>query len=429
MRVSWSMMATAALALAAAAGARAQGPGQGSARVETIPLSLTAPERYQVPIVLEPSREVDVAATVDGVVTVVQGQVGATVRDRQEVAQLDRAEAAAHLKIAQATLKEQEAALESAKQTKAPSGQVAQAEARVEAAAARVDLAQIGVDRCTLRAPFAGRLLEVFATPGQYVERGEPIARLAEVSSLRAIVPVPKSTEAGANVKVFVEGREVEGRVQSVIPMPSSFAELRELYAPLAAAWVVLPNAGGKLEPGQRLTTGVLPDAPLAIIPSQAIRVADLLPARPARGTGKAAATAAPEPEPGSEMVQVLRNEYVAEVPVRVLGTAGPERVQVCGPFRPADLLIVSSSVTLVPGTLVRMPGAPARETFEAVAPDPNAFGAPAQVAIPGRTPGGVAPIGPPGSAVPGARPTPGATQPAPAATKPRAPTKPAVPF
>ena len=33
-------------------------------------------------------------------------------------------------------------------------------------------------------------------------------------------------------------------------------------------------------------------------------------------------------------MVQVIRNEYVTNVPVRVLGDIGPERVQITGLFR-----------------------------------------------------------------------------------------------
>ena len=32
-------------------------------------------------------------------------------------------------------------------------------------------------------------------------------------------------------------------------------------------------------------------------------------------------------------MVQVIRNEYVTNVPVHVLGDTGPERVQISGAF------------------------------------------------------------------------------------------------
>ena len=52
--------------------------------------------------------------------------------------------------------------------------------------------------------------------------------------------------------------------------------------------------------------------------------------------------------------MQVIRNEYVTDIPVRVLGHPGPERVQVSGLFRPNDALVVSSSVPLLAGTLIR---------------------------------------------------------------------------
>ena len=53
-------------------------------------------------------------------------------------------------------------------------------------------------------------------------------------------------------------------------------------------------------------------------------------------------------------MVQVIRDEYVTNIPVRVLGENGTERVQISGALRAADSLIASSSVPLLAGTLVR---------------------------------------------------------------------------
>ena len=51
-------------------------------------------------------------------------------------------------------------------------------------------------------------------------------------------------------------------------------------------------------------------------------------------------------------MVQVIRDEYVTNVPVRVLGENGTERVQIAGALRASDSLIASTSVPLLAGTL-----------------------------------------------------------------------------
>ena len=54
-------------------------------------------------------------------------------------------------------------------------------------------------------------------------------------------------------------------------------------------------------------------------------------------------------------MVQVIRDEYVTNIPVRVLGEPGVERVQITGALRTSDSLIASASVPLLAGTLVRL--------------------------------------------------------------------------
>ena len=57
----------------------------------------------------------------------------------------------------------------------------------------------------------------------------------------------------------------------------------------------------------------------------------------------------------------MIRNEYVTNVPVHVLGKVGPDRLQVSGAFRARDGLIASSSTPLLAGTLIRFgEGAPA---------------------------------------------------------------------
>src|SRR5438309_1930289 len=109
----WRSMST-AIGLALALTQGAWGQSTGAARVETAPLELSSSDRFQVPVVFEPGRRVGLVAPADGVLRSLAVPVGATVREGAEVAQLDRAEASARLKIAQAVVKEMQAAVEEA---------------------------------------------------------------------------------------------------------------------------------------------------------------------------------------------------------------------------------------------------------------------------------------------------------------------------
>lgn len=344
-----------------------------SARVDTQPLVLVSPDRYAIRPVLQPVRRVTLVAASDGIVRSQDAREGADVRANQEIAQLDRVEALALQKIAQAEVKEQQAALAEAqvgvKTATTTAAAVTRAEARLEAARARAELAQAAVDRCTLRAPFAGRLVESLVSDGQYVSKGEVIAEVVDLSSLRALVPLAREgATVGATVSVTVEGQPVQGRVQAVLPLSEALDRLRELAQPMASAWIVLPNPKGAFEPGQRVLSPSLPTQPLTTVPQHALRNAD----------GKA----------GPPTVQVIRNEYVTDVPVRVVGNTGPERVQVAGAFRPADALIVSTSVRLQPGTLIRFGQTGNPGAVEGTTPDPSVHGEPAAVMPPPGTTG-----------------------------------------
>jgi RND family efflux transporter MFP subunit len=364
------------LATVLAMAAWGQGPSGGAsaaARVETAPLELTAPDRYQVPVILEPARRASLVAPADGMLRALNAEVGAAVRAGQEVAQLDRTEAAARLKIAEAAVKEMDAELDAARQLN-PANQTAAAiaAARLEGAQARVELAQLDLDRCSLRAPFAGRVLASPLAAGQFVPRGAAIAEVADVTGLRALVPVDRSAiKEGGSLDLVVEGRPTVGRVRAILPLPESFATLRELATPWAAAWVAIDNVSGTLEPGQRVRNPFAPAAPIATIPSRAVH---------------AGATGA------TPVVQVLRDEYVHDIPVQVLGSPAAERTQVAGAFRPSDAVIVESSVPLAAGTLVHF----GDDAGASAAITPPVGGTPRPSA--GKR---IAPIGAPDSAVP----------------------------
>jgi RND family efflux transporter MFP subunit len=336
-----------------------------SVRIETIPLHLTMPDAYQVTVVLQPVRRLLLVAPADGVIRRLDARLGAMVRESQELAQLDPDQATAQLKIALAEVKEKEALVKS-NVTADNVTRVAIYQAQLDAAQARSELAKLELDRRTVRAPFAGRVLDVPVCVGQYVLKGATIAELADITSLRAVLPVDRRrASTGATLTVPVEEQDVTCKVQAMLPLPESYAQLRELATPFAAAAVVFPNPKGELEPGLRARPAGVPTAAIATVPRRAVRPDDV--------RGSAAA-----------MVQVIRNEYVTNVPVQILGGVGPERAQVSGLLREADALIIGSSVPLLPGTLVRFAEGAAARAIEGTSPDPSHGGAEAGITPPG---------------------------------------------
>ncbi len=386
---SWGFVWVLALpSLAAAQTQATANPNQVAAKVERAPLYLTPPDRYQVPNLLEPLRKVVVMAPADGVLKSLAVPVGATVKEGQEIGRLETAPAMAHLKVAMANVKEMEAGLGDVREKNSSAYLVA--EAHLEAARARAELAQMEVDACTLRSPFGGKIMAVHVSPGQYLAKGTAILELADVSSVRVLLPVDRTAVTlNGTVNFTIEGNGVNGKVQALLPLPERDATLRELASPLAAAWVVVPNPSGAYEPGQRAHSPYLPNAPIAGVPSYSTLKDDA----------------------GHPTVQVIRGERVTDVPIRVIGALGVDRLQVSGPFRASDVLIQSTSVPLRAGTFIRFSDAAPARGVEGVPPPAEHVGEAAEVA-----PAGIAPIG---SGRTAARPATRPAAPAPAATKP----------
>ncbi len=269
----------------------------------------------------------------DGMIRSVDARLGTAVRESQELVLFDATEANASLQSATAELKEKR--LMQKRHSDDLAGlQVEAAEARVEAGKGRWS------DRCDRPRPLRLAASSMWPVcPDSSCSRGtiDRGGEVADTSSRSAVLPVDRRVVAvGSDINVPVEEQEVSGKVAAVLPLPESFAVLRELATPYAAASVVFPNSKGQLDAGYRARPAGVPVTALANIPRRAVHADDL------RGAA-------------NFLVQVIRNEYVTNIPVHVLGPIGPDRVQVSGQFRRTDALIVGSSVSLIPGTLVRI--------------------------------------------------------------------------
>ena len=156
-----------------------------SARIESVPLELTMPERYQVAEFLEPIRRVTLIAPADGFVRSIEFRLGAAVRELQEIAQLDRNEASARLKMALAEVKEKQAQLKAqhARRSRGHAGRSSMPPRRGSSWPSSRSIAA----RCARRSP--GESWRCRCVPGSMSFKGTTIAELADVTALKTLCP------------------------------------------------------------------------------------------------------------------------------------------------------------------------------------------------------------------------------------------------
>jgi RND family efflux transporter MFP subunit len=205
-----SALAAAALGAAACSADRAEGMPPPAA-----PASSSAPKVVSVarPEALDPGdvfdsslyveRDVRVTARTSGVIEQVLVDRGSAVKAGQPLAVLETEIAARELEMAEQELRLAEAEhgrlLSLHRQNVVSSHDFLKAEIARDAAASRVALERARLERCTVRAPFEGLVVERWAVAGQRVEEedGTPLLRLVAREPLRARVDVPESRLPG----------------------------------------------------------------------------------------------------------------------------------------------------------------------------------------------------------------------------------------
>jgi RND family efflux transporter MFP subunit len=295
-------------------------------------LKLTDPKVYRVSLHLQPGRSLVLTAPVDGYVRTVSAKSQQKLNQQSEAFRLDD-------RRSELLLKRAKAGLEAAKlekkiaQSKGDMDQQALAEARLEAAQSDVDLAQLELDRLVIRAPFTGEIERVQVVEGQFVRAGDRLATLNDSSRLVVEVPVERSTATpGGTIDIKVEETAVKAKVETVSALAPQFDALRELATSPASALVSIDNASGKFAPGQTVYSELIPLGPVTLVPSVAIsNVSD-----------------------GNRKLQVLRENVVRDLTVRILAKVGTDDLFVSGRFIDGDEVIVSSTRVLADGTPLR---------------------------------------------------------------------------
>ena len=100
------------------------------------------------------------------------------------------------------------------------------------------------LERCQVRAPFAGRVVERLQQPGGYVNTGGGIVRLVDVGNVEVRARAPLSVESyiseGMDVTVRAREREAEGRLRTVIRVGDETSRMFEVRVALAGQpWII----------------------------------------------------------------------------------------------------------------------------------------------------------------------------------------------
>jgi membrane fusion protein, multidrug efflux system len=149
--------------------------------------------------------------------------------------------------------------------------QCATAKAAVAAADAQAAQARLSVSDGTVRAPFAGVVIERFVNPGEYVVPASPIAELATVNELRLDLSIPEQNLADV---------QIGAPVQFAVPafpartFGGTVSRLGASVRPQSRDVVVeatVPNREHALLPGMfAIVSLALPSLPTAVIPEAA---------------------------------------------------------------------------------------------------------------------------------------------------------------
>ncbi len=296
--------------------------------IEREPLLLKPAETYHVPLKLEPAKSVNIAARFEGVVNAVLIQRGAAALSQAEVVRLDSRERQLELERAKAAFQAAKIEHDAAEQGTARDV----ASARLDVAKADLDLAEYRLNQCNLRAPFDGAIQQVHVVEGEFIQTGQPLVTLADSSVMMVQVPINRlTTKEGDSIQLQVEGKVATANVQGILPLTEAFEPLRELFQSIATGIAVLDNATGQWQSGQTVHTSLIPRSPVTEVPNISL----------VNGVD------------GTRRVRVIRDGFVREVPVELLGAVGEERSIVTGAFGNSDELIVRSSEELKDGTQV----------------------------------------------------------------------------
>ena len=173
----------------------------------------------------EANRLVEIKSETDGRIIELTVDDGTTVKEGEIIARLSPGDRPARLAQAKALLAQRKIEYEADRKLSEKgfraATQLAAAEASLEAAEATVKLAEVELAYTLIRAPFDGVIDQRLAELGDYVDRGDAVARLVELDPMlivtqvneRAIQRLAIGAPGGARL---LTGQTVEGRIRHI---------------------------------------------------------------------------------------------------------------------------------------------------------------------------------------------------------------------
>lgn len=175
-----------------------------------------------------PARIVDLAVETDGRVEFVGVQRGATVRRGEVIVRLDERDRRARMAQAEATVKQRQVEYEGRQKLMTESyvseAQLQEAIAQLEAAKTELTRARLDLDYMSIRAPFDGALQARHVEVGDFISRGDPIARFVDNRTIIVSANVSEfdagyvTTGQTAQARLAT-GETVHGKIRFVAPV------------------------------------------------------------------------------------------------------------------------------------------------------------------------------------------------------------------
>lgn len=209
---------------------------------------------------LESPQSTQISAEVGGKVTFLDVPEGARVEAGRVLARLDEQQARAEVSVARARYQNARKTIERLQKLRSErvisEQELDDATAELDSAEGQLEEALTRLDKMTIRAPFTGVLGLRQVSLGAFLEPGDPIARLTQVSPLHLVFSVPQHAldriHLGQHIRGVVGscGERFAGEVSVIEPFLDPQTRMFRIQA-------IVANEEGRLRPGMAVTLKV----------------------------------------------------------------------------------------------------------------------------------------------------------------------------
>ncbi len=221
------------------------------------------------------------------------------------------------------------------------------AQANLDAAKAALHQALVNLDRCTIRAPFDGRVLTADVDAGQYLRAGSPVGTLYATDVAEVVISVPDDDLAW----IAIEGTSCTNAPQTVVDVFADFAGSRHHWEGRAV------RLGGAVDSRSRLVPVVVEITdPYEMIGRRPPLVDGMFVEVLFRGTPRDDALIIPRSalRPNGQ-VWVITEEHKVTIRQVVVARAGLDEAVITSGLEPGEMVCTSNLQYVTEGLAVRI--------------------------------------------------------------------------